>query len=133
MVVYTDGGYSKKHDSGSWAFALSKDEHKSGRVRKTTNNRMELTAIIQAIIYVKSSYPDEDIEIFSDSQYCVKGFMEWMYGWQKKGWTKKGELLNEDLWRVLFSLRKDVKLTWVKGHSDNEMNNFVDSLCVNVK
>jgi len=94
---------------------------------------MELTAIIQAIIYVKSSYPDEDIEIFSDSQYCVKGFMEWMYGWQKKGWTKKGELLNEDLWRVLFSLRKDVKLTWVKGHSDNEMNNFVDSLCVNVK
>jgi ribonuclease HI len=131
IKIYTDGGYSRKQDSGSWGWAISKKEFDSGQVKGTTNNRMELVAVIRAIIYAKSTYSDKPIKVYSDSKYCVNGFSEWMYNWQSSGWTKKGGLLNEDLWRTLYSLRSGVELEWVKGHSDNDMNNFVDSLCIN--
>ncbi len=130
MTIHTDGGCSTSTNNGSWAFALSKKEFKSGKAKNTTSNRMELRAIIEAIIYVKSTYPDQrPIMIMTDSKYCTNGFNNWMYKWQEKGWNNDKK--NLDLWRILYALRHNVRLKWVKGHNGDIMNEFVDSLCVN--
>ena len=129
IEVYTDGGCEPNPGTGGWAFAINKMEYKKNRVENTTNNRMELTAVLESIYYVKEKYPRFPILIYSDSQYCVKGFNEWMHNWQKKGWNKKGGLKNKDIWKNLFDVRADVTMQWVKGHNGNEMNEFVDGLC----
>lgn len=131
IEIYTDGGYSIPKNKGAWAFALSKKEYQSESVQDSTSNRMELTAIIEAIKYTKDKYPKRNIKIYSDSKYCVNGFTYWMYGWEKNNWLRiNGEpLLNIDLWKQLYSLRQNVTLTWVKGHSGDNMNTFVDKLC----
>jgi len=131
IKVYTDGGCNPNPGPGKWAWAINKKENSVGYEEHTTNNRMELTAIFQAIKHIKKHYPDHEIEIYSDSQYCVKGFNEWMIGWQKKDWYKsKGNpVKNHDLWKKLFSSKNFVTLKWVKGHSGDKMNDFVDSLC----
>lgn len=122
-----------KHNSGSWAFALSKEEYKSGQVQNSTNSRMEIEAILQAIIYIKVKYPYEPITIYSDSKYCVDGFNKWMHSWHADGWVRdRGrEIANLDQWKKMYAWKDYVELVWVKAHADNEMNNFVDSLCIN--
>lgn len=129
VEIYTDGGCSPNPGKGKWAFAITEDEYKKGGSESTTNNIMEMTAIIEAIGYAKHEFPNHQIIIYSDSQYCVNGFTSWMHSWQKKGWKKKkGEIMNLDLWKVLFEIKEDVVLKWVKGHNGNPMNEFVDSL-----
>ena len=129
IEIYTDGGCEPNPGKGGWGWVVDDNTYNSGGEENTTNNRMELTAIIEAIKWAK----DEGhalILIFSDSKYCVKGFMEWMYSWERRGWKRgEKELKNVDLWKDLWSMKAGVVLKWVKGHNGNALNEFADELC----
>lgn len=135
--LYTDGG-CKSRGLGSWAFAIISDdnliEHQSGLVDGVTNNRMELTAIINGLQKFDPEYAQ--VEVISDSAYCVNCFLqEWYVKWRKNGWKNSSseEVLNRDLWEILLavveSFKTPVEWTHVKGHSGNKWNEFVDRLC----
>lgn len=133
IVLYTDGACSGNPGAGGWGAVLLYGEHKreiSGGEAETTNNRMELTAVIEGLERLK--YPCE-VDVYSDSAYTVNAFAEgWVYGWAKNGW-KKGDgkaVLNDDLWKRLLSLTQKHEVTFhkVKGHADNELNNHCDFL-----
>ncbi len=130
-VVFTDGACLNNPGPGGWAWAESTQRYSSGHEAHTTNQRMELMAVIQAI----ESNPGR-LAIVSDSTYVVNCFKNrWWAGWRAKGWRNaKGEpVANQDLWRPLIEqvidLRAgEIEMSWVKGHSGNAMNDLVDSL-----
>ncbi len=133
VTLYTDGACSGNPGAGGWGAVLLYGEHRremKGGERETTNNRMELTAVIEGLKALK--YPCR-VEVYSDSSYTVNGFEEgWIYAWEKSGWKKadKKPVLNDDLWKELLALtrRHEVVFHWVKGHADNELNNRCDAL-----
>ena len=135
VIIYTDGACSGNPGPGGWGAILRyKDTEKelSGGAADTTNNRMELTAVIKALALLKEPCV---VELYSDSKYVIDALSKgWVYGWQKKGWIKadKKPVLNVDLWQQLLPLlaRHDVRLHWVKGHAENEKNNRCDQLAV---
>lgn len=131
ITIYTDGGCEPNPGQGAWAWAIDKDVYDSGGEDHTTNNRMELMAILKAMEWVRSNQGIQDVvTIHSDSKYCVNGFMYWMHSWKASGWKKKGgEIKNLDLWKEMYENRNNFILKWVKGHAGNEMNEFVDGLC----
>lgn len=132
ITIYTDGACSGNPGAGGWGAILSyKDFEKeiSGFENATTNNRMELTAAIEALNLLKEPC---EVTLYSDSAYLVNAFNEhWIFGWKKKNW-KKGEsdIPNKDLWMQLYDLMKQHKISFikVKGHADNEFNNRCDKL-----
>lgn len=136
VIIYTDGACSGNPGPGGWAAILmSKDLKKeiSGGDKSTTNNIMELTAIIEGLKALKFEC---EVEIYSDSSYCVNAFKQgWIYNWLKKGWkTSTGEAVkNQELWQELYFLTKKHKVTFnkVKGHSNVELNNRCDELARN--
>jgi ribonuclease HI len=129
LRIWTDGSCNPNPGKGGWAFALNKEEYRNGTVPDTTNNRMEMTAVAEAIAYGKHEFPMHPLKIFCDSKYVVDGFNTWMHNWHKKGWKKKGgEIKNLDLWKILHANNHNVELQWVKAHTGNEMNEFVDVL-----
>lgn len=127
-VIYTDGSCDK-HKIGGWSFTY-KDYSEYGSLRSTTNNQMELLAVIKALEYSYSL--NHDIIIVSDSQYCIKGSSIWMYSWFKNGKLNKLDLKNVDLWKQVYKLVKEsknkIQFAWIKGHAGNEMNEKVDKL-----
>ena len=130
--IYTDGSCLKNPGPGGWGAILiykGVEKEMSGGEQETTNNRMELTAVIKALEKVKGSC---NIDIFSDSAYVVNAFLQdWVTSWKQKGWkTTKGEVQNLDLWLKLLELVEKHNVTWhkVKGHADNEFNNRCDAL-----
>ncbi len=132
VTIYTDGACSGNPGVGGWgAILFYKDIEKeiSGFSPQTTNNKMELTAAIEALTLLKEPC---QVELYSDSAYLVNAFNEkWIYGWKKKNWQKSGEdMPNADLWQKLYELNSTHKITFikVKGHSDNEFNNRCDKL-----
>lgn len=133
VTLYTDGACSGNPGAGGWGAVLLYGEHRrelSGGDRMTTNNRMELSAVIEGLKRLK--FPCR-VDIYSDSAYTVNGFLEgWVYGWERNGWKKadKKPVLNDDLWRELLSLTRIHQVTFhkVKGHADNELNNRCDEL-----
>ena len=137
--LYTDGGCSGNPGPGGWAFlmrhpASGKELESSGGVRETTNNRMELTAVVEGLAVLKR--PSE-VELFTDSVYVGKGMSEWMPKWKANGWRRKekgkwAEVKNVDLWQKLDALLADhtVKYTRVAGHSGHKENDRVDELAV---
>ena len=133
VTLYTDGACSGNPGIGGYAGILMYGEHQreySGAEEQTTNNRMEILAVIEGLKRLK--YPCE-VEIYSDSAYTVNAFNEgWIYGWMKNGWKKADgkAVLNVDLWEQLYSLTKTHKVTFFKvaGHADNEWNNRCDEL-----
>ncbi len=133
VVIYTDGACSGNPGAGGWASILSykgKEKVLSGGEEMTTNNRMELMAVIKGLESVKSNLP---VQIFSDSAYVVNAFNQnWIASWQKNNWktSGKGDVLNKDLWQRLIALTEkfDVTFNKVKGHADNEYNNRCDEL-----
>ena len=131
VKIYTDGGCNPNPGPGKWAWAINEKENGVGSESDTTNNRMELQAVLEAIKYAKDNYSDCDIVIYSDSKYCVNGFNSWMHGWQKRKWKKKDgkTAVNVDLWKLLFSYKDLATLKWVRGHDGDRMNEYVDSLC----
>ncbi len=133
VTLYTDGACSGNPGAGGWGAVLLFGEHKrelSGGEASTTNNRMELMAVIMGLSQLK--YPCA-VEIFSDSAYVVNAFNEnWLDSWEKSGWKKadKKPVLNADLWQRLLALTRvhTVQFLKVKGHADNELNNRCDEL-----
>ena len=134
-TLYPDGACSGNPGPGGWGAILEWPGHQkelSGGEAQTTNNRMELTAVLTALAILKEPCV---VELYSDSKYVVDAIEKgWLYGWQKKGWIKadKKPVLNVDLWQQLLLLlaRHDVRLHWVKGHAENEKNNRCDQLAV---
>ena len=135
VTIYTDGACSGNPGPGGWGAILEWQGHEkelSGGEAQTTNNRMELTAVLTALRLLKEPCT---VELYSDSKYVVDAINKgWLYGWQKKGWIKadKKPVLNVDLWQQLLPelARHDVHLHWVKGHAENEKNNRCDQLAV---
>ena len=133
VIIYTDGACSGNPGPGGWAAILIHGEIKkeiSGGNPNTTNNIMELTAILEGLKALKY---DCEVEIYSDSAYSVNAFNQgWIYNWVKKGWrTADGSpVKNKEIWEELYNLTKKHKVTFikVKGHSDNELNNRCDEL-----
>ena len=136
VVIYTDGACSGNPGKGGWGAILMFGEHKkeiSGAEKETTNNRMELTAPIEAMKLLKKPCV---VKIYSDSAYLVNAFTQgWIYNWQKNGWktSDKKDVKNRDLWEEIYRFTKIHKIEWikVKGHSDNEFNNLCDKMAVN--
>lgn len=134
VVVYTDGACSGNPGPGGWAWAVSESLKDSGGENPTTNQRMEVTAALRAVEHFASSH--DHIEIVSDSAYVVKCFNEkWYVGWMKRNWKNSAgkPVANRDLWEPFIKAVLDhgnVKFTWVKGHSGDVMNDYVDQLAV---
>ena len=136
VIIYTDGACSGNPGAGGWGSILMyKDTKKeiSGGKEKTTNNVMELTAVIEGTKLLK--FPCK-VKLYSDSAYVVNAFnQKWIYGWLKNGWknASKEPVKNKELWQELYNLTKihDVEFIKVKGHADNEFNNRCDELARN--
>lgn len=135
VEVYTDGACSGNPGPGGWGAILCYGEHElslSGGEAHTTNNRMELTAVIEGLKKLKEPCI---VELYSDSKYVIDALSKgWAWGWKKKGWVKsdKKPALNPDLWDVLLALVQthEVHYHWVKGHADNAYNNRCDAMAV---
>ena len=135
VTIYTDGACSGNPGPGGWGAILMYGAHKrelSGGEADTTNNRMELTAVIRALSLLKEPCI---VELWSDSKYVIDGLSKgWAKGWKAKGWKKadKKPALNPDLWDRLLALTEihSLRCHWVKGHAENEFNNRCDELAV---
>ena len=136
VIIYTDGACSGNPGPGGWGSILMMGENKreiSGGKKDTTNNVMELTAVIEALKLLKRPCK---VDLYSDSAYVVNAFLQnWILGWIKNGWrnSNKEEVKNKELWQELLSLTKTHNVTFhkVKGHADNEYNNRCDELARN--
>ena len=135
VTLYTDGACSGNPGPGGWGAILEFMGHEkelSGGEASTTNNRMELTAVIMGLRALKEPCV---VELYSDSKYVIDGLQKgWAASWRKKGWVKsdKKPALNPDLWGQLLDLteKHTLRYHWVKGHAENEKNNRCDQLAV---
>ncbi len=139
VELYTDGGCSGNPGPGGWAFILrhpatGKEMESSGGERETTNNRMELTAVVRGLEVLKKP---SQVKLMTDSVYVGKGLSEWMPKWKANGWRRREgtswkEVKNEDLWRRLDELIREHKLTYIRvaGHSGHPENDRCDVLAV---
>ena len=135
VTIYTDGACSGNPGPVGWGAILMLGENRkeiSGGSENTTNNIMELTAVIEALKILKRPCK---VNVYSDSAYVVNAFLQkWIYGWMKKGWkTASGDpVKNKELWQELYGLTKIHEVTFnkVKGHADNEFNNRCDEMAV---
>jgi ribonuclease HI len=129
--VWTDGACSGNPGPGGWAWALDAETCASGSERVSTNQRMEIRAALEAVTAL-----DGPLLVVSDSTYVVNCFRDrWWAGWIARGWlnSQRKPVANRDLWEPLVDAvnqRGDVAFTWVKGHSGDRMNDFVDQLAV---
>ncbi len=136
ITIYTDGACSGNPGPGGWAAVLLFNGNKkeiSGGLKDTTNNVMEITAVLEGLKALK--FPCE-VQLFSDSAYVVNTFEQgWIYNWMKKGWktASGGPVKNKELWQKLYELTQIHKVTFnkVKGHADVEYNNRCDELARN--
>lgn len=135
ITIYTDGACAGNPGPGGWAWAVAPDgeTYGSGGERHSTNQRMEVKAVLEAL----RAYPDRPVHIVSDSTYVVNCFRDrWWAGWLKRGWlnSQKKAVANRDLWEPLIDLYRArsgaITFSWVKGHSGNPMNDRVDRLAV---
>ena len=132
VTVYTDGACKGNPGPGGWGAWLSTGGHEKelcGGEKLTTNNRMELTAVIEALASLKRSC---EVTIHTDSEYVRKGITEWIHGWKQRGWktADRKPVKNAELWQRLDALRAlhHVHWRWVKGHSGNAGNERADAL-----
>ena len=135
VTIYTDGACSGNPGPGGWGAILEwngTEKELSGGEAQTTNNRMELTAVISALRALKEPC---EVSLYTDSKYvCDAVQKRWVYGWRARGWVKadKKPALNPDLWDTLLGLTRqhEMHYHWVKGHEANEKNNRCDQLAV---
>jgi ribonuclease HI len=139
VELYTDGACSGNPGPGGWAYLLKhpssgKSRQDSGGELQTTNNRMELSAVIQGLSAL--SRPSS-VDLFSDSKYVLDGLQSWLDGWIKRGWksSTKEPVKNRDLWEQLDVLRKQhtIRFHWVKGHNEHPENELCDRLAVEAR
>ena len=141
IIIYTDGACSGNPGKGGWgAILICKTKDKNGKEvdftkkisggdNNTTNNKMELTAVIEALKILKTSC---EIDLFTDSKYVMDGATKWLKQWQDNNWrcANKKPVKNQELWQELSlqSQKHIINWHWVKGHADNVLNNEVDRL-----
>jgi ribonuclease HI len=131
VVIYTDGACDPNPGPGGWAALLLYNDHEkvlTGAESPTTNNRMELTAAIEALSSLKRPCA---VTLYTDSEYLKRGITEWLPGWRKRGWRRKGgALANIELWQALDEALQShtVDWRWVRGHAGNALNQRVDRL-----
>jgi len=132
VEIFTDGACSGNPGPGGYAAILRfgpQEKEISGCARQTTNNRMELTAVIEALRRLKRPCR---IKVLTDSSYVVKGMTEWIEGWTKKNWvnSQKKPVLNKDLWEQLLGLSRPhlIEWQWIKGHQGHAQNERCDAL-----
>jgi ribonuclease HI len=135
VTIYTDGACSGNPGPGGWGALLrtvtstgTHEKELSGGEAQTTNNRMELTAALQALQALKQPC---QVDLYTDSEYLKRGVTEWMAGWRRRGWKRKeGELANADLWQALDQAiqRHQINWHWVRGHTGHRDNERVDEL-----
>ena len=136
ITIYTDGACSGNPGPGGWGAILMFGDTKkeiSGGLDNTTNNVMELTAVIESLKMLKRPCR---VDLYSDSAYVVNAFLQkWIYGWIKKNWKTAGNdpVKNKELWQELYNLTQKHKVEFikVKGHADNEFNNRCDEMARN--
>jgi len=136
-VVYTDGSCLGNPGPGGWAWAIPDGRFDSGGDLRTTNQRMEITAVLEALGALGPLHEVPEVVVMSDSTYVVKCFQDrWWEGWRRRGWRNSAgkPVANRDLWEPLFSLTlesdRQISFRWVKGHSGVRWNDFVDELAV---
>jgi ribonuclease HI len=131
VTIYTDGSADPNPGPGGWAALLKygdQEKELSGAEKATTNNRMELTAALEALRALKQPCK---VDLYTDSEYLQRGITEWLPGWRKRGWKRKGgELKNVELWQALDEAlgRHQVEWHWVRGHAGHPENERVDRL-----
>lgn len=132
VIMYTDGACSGNPGPGGWGAVLIAGDHRkeiSGGERDTTNNRMEMMAVIRGARALKRGC---NVDIHTDSKYVMQGMTEWLEGWKRRGWrtASKQPVKNVDLWQQLETAldRHEVRWFWVKGHSGVPGNERADDL-----
>lgn len=132
VTIYSDGACRGNPGPGGWGALLIHGEHRRelhGGATNTTNNRMEMTAVIEALNTLNEAC---DISLYTDSQYVLRGMTEWLAGWKAKGWktASRKPVKNADLWQQLDSAcaRHEIRWHWVKGHNGDPGNERADSL-----
>ena len=132
IKIYTDGSCLENPGSGGWAAIINDNgniKKISGSEKSTTNNRMELMATIRALSDMR---PQDEIELYTDSQYVKLGITEWINSWIKNSWktSKKEDVKNKDLWLKLYNLDQslNIKWNWIKAHAGDPLNEEVDLL-----
>ena len=132
IKIYTDGACSGNPGKGGWGALIQENDNEkklSGSELNTTNNRMELTAVIKALEHYDEA---REIEVFTDSKYVMQGITEWIENWKNNHWktSQKKDVKNKDLWVLLdtVSAKHDIKWSWVKGHAGDYGNEIADKL-----
>jgi len=132
IEIYTDGACRGNPGPGGWGVVLSNGEHRKtlhGGEADTTNNRMEMTAVIKALTALKGR---QQVTLYTDSKYVLDGINSWIDGWKKRGWktASKKPVKNQDLWEALDAARDqhDIDWKWVKGHAGIAGNEQADEL-----
>ena len=132
VEIFTDGACKGNPGPGGWGAVLrtgKTEKELSGSAADTTNNRMELTAVIEALRALKAPC---EIALHTDSRYVIDGITKWIFGWQKNGWKNaaKKPVLNVDLWQALLEAKREHKVSWiwVKGHAGHPENERADKL-----
>ena len=132
IKIYTDGACSGNPGKGGWGALIQENDNEkklSGSELNTTNNRMELTAVIRALEHYDEA---REIEVFTDSKYVMQGITEWIRNWKTNHWktSQKKDVKNKDLWVLLDSVsaKHDIKWSWVKGHAGDYGNEIADKL-----
>jgi ribonuclease HI len=132
IKIYTDGACSGNPGKGGWGALIQENDIEkklSGSELNTTNNRMELTAVIRALEHYDEA---KEIEVFTDSKYVMQGITEWIKNWKTNHWktSQKKDVKNKDLWVLLDSVsaKHDIKWSWVKGHAGDYGNEIADKL-----
>lgn len=132
VEIYTDGACSGNPGPGGWGVLMRYGGHEKelyGGEAETTNNRMEMMAVIEALSAMKKH---SQIKLYTDSKYVLQGITEWMEGWKARGWktADKKPVKNQDLWERIDKLVQshDVKFIWVKGHAGHPENERADEL-----
>lgn len=136
IKIYTDGGCTGNPGPGGWGAVLlveDKEIKLSGGLNNTTNNQMELTAVIKALEYIGKEFSfNDELTIYTDSQYVKNGITSWINNWEKNGWktAAKKPVKNKEFWIVLRTLTNLAKIewVWVKGHSGDKYNEMCDDL-----
>ena len=132
LEIFTDGACSGNPGPGGWGVILcwpDKQKEMYGGEKDTTNNRMEMTAVIEALKLIKS---DCEISLYTDSKYVMDGVNKWLSGWKQKGWktSNKKPVKNQDLWESIDECitKHNIEWHWVKGHAGNPGNELADEL-----
>lgn len=136
VELYTDGACSGNPGPGGWAYILKhpasgKAREAAGAEAQTTNNRMELMAVIEGL---RALSRESEIDLYSDSQYVLNGLKDWIKGWKAKGWrtADKKPVKNQDLWQELDELQSKhtIRFHWIRGHNEHPENERCDQLAV---